>query len=72
VLADVGLQDSIDNAMLKLLGFLPERFQANADLMRQRLYFDPSGWYGYLVPHEMLEQVKQAVWNDETVVTFGM
>jgi predicted DNA-binding transcriptional regulator YafY len=57
----------MDHAVLKLLALLPERGQREAELMRQRLYLDPSGWYGFGEAHPTLPSLKEAVWEDRRI-----
>lgn len=66
-LADLGLASAMDNAVLKLLALLPERGQREAELMRQRLYLDASGWYGFGEAHPTLPLLKEAVWEDRRI-----
>ena len=54
----------MDSAVLKLLTFLPNRYQQQAEHMKQRLYLDPSGWYGTQATHPTLPFLKEAVWGD--------
>ena len=35
--------------------------------MRQRLYFDPDGWYQKRAPAPTLPQIKEAVWEDSVI-----
>ncbi len=63
-LSELGMQQSMDHAVLKLLALLPSRHQQEAEQMRQRLYLDPSGWYGTTEAHPMLPLLKEAVWGD--------
>lgn len=66
-LADLGMAQAMDNAVLKLLALLPERGQREAELMRQRLYLDASGWYGFGEVHPSLPVLKEAVWEDRRI-----
>jgi predicted DNA-binding transcriptional regulator YafY len=66
-LAELGLGQAMDHAVLKLLTLLPERGQREAELMRQRLYLDPSGWYGFGEAHPTLPSLKEAVWKDRRI-----
>lgn len=66
-LADLGLEKAMDNAVLKLLALLPGRSQQEADAMRQRLYLDPTGWYGFGEAHPTLPALKDAVWEDRLI-----
>jgi predicted DNA-binding transcriptional regulator YafY len=63
-LAELGLQQAMDNAVLKLLALFPARAKQDAERMRQRLYLDPAGWYGLEEAHPTLPVLKEAVWND--------
>ena len=63
-LSELGMQDAMDHAVLKLLALLPTRHQQEAEQMRQRLYLDPSGWYGSTEAHPTLPLLKEAVWGD--------
>ena len=63
-LSELGMQQTMDNAMLKLLTLLPNRYQQDAQRIKQRLYLDPSGWYGKYDKHPNLPVLKDAVWGD--------
>jgi len=63
-LSELGMQQSMDNAVLKLLTLLPNRYQQDAERMKQRLYLDPSGWYGKHDKHPTLPLLKEAVWEN--------
>jgi len=63
-LSDLGMQTAMDNAVLKLLTLLPKRHQHEAELVKQRLYLDPSGWYGSQENYPTLPILKEAVWGD--------
>jgi predicted DNA-binding transcriptional regulator YafY len=63
-LSELGMQKTMDNAVLKLLTLLPNRYQQDAERMKQRLYLDPSGWYGTHDNHPTLPLLKDAVWGD--------
>lgn len=66
-LSDLGMQEAMDNALLKLLANLPQRQRRAADLMQQRLYLDPTGWYGTRDDHLHLLTLKEAVWQDKII-----
>lgn len=63
-LADLGMQQAADNAILKLLALLPGHSRQEAEHMRQRLYLDPTAWYGGVDEHPTLPLLKEAVWGD--------
>ncbi|MBK8022864.1 MAG: YafY family transcriptional regulator [Chloroflexi bacterium] len=66
-LDDLGLGPAVENAMLKLLALAPARYQQEAALMRQRLYLDPSEWYGAEEEEADLPMLKEAVWDDRWI-----
>jgi len=66
-LSELGMQETMDHAVVKLLALLPGRLQQDAEQMRQRLYLDPSGWYGATDEHPALPTLKEAVWEDRIV-----
>lgn len=66
----LGMGQLRDNAVLKLLALIPARHQSEAALMRQRLYFDSSGWYATTEPTPDLPILKEAVWGDYWIETF--
>jgi predicted DNA-binding transcriptional regulator YafY len=68
-LSELGMQKTMDNAVLKLLTLLPNRYQQEAERMKQRLYLDPSGWYGSHDTHPTLPLLKEAVWGDFMIDT---
>lgn len=63
-LSALGMRSAMDNAMLKLLALLPTHYQQQAGQLKQRLYLDPSGWYGSTEEHPRLLKLKEAVWGD--------
>src|SRR5688572_12794343 len=44
LLADLGLEDAAENALLKLLAALPSVYRQDADFIRQRIYIDSARW----------------------------
>lgn len=66
-LTALGLRQPMESAVLKLVALLPERYQQQADQMRQRLYFDPSGWFGNDDGRPDLTMLKQAVWENHVI-----
>lgn len=66
-LSDLGMQSAVDNALVKLLSLLPYRRQQEAQVMAQRLYLDPTGWYGITEAHPALSVIKEAVWRDAVI-----
>lgn len=56
-----------EDAMLKLLAALPSVYRNNAELARQRIHLDATGWFRHdeHVPH--LPLLQEAVWNEQRV-----
>ena len=56
-----------EDAMLKLLAALPSVYRSNAELARQRIHLDATGWFRHdeQVPH--LPLLQEAVWNEQRV-----
>lgn len=63
-LSDLGMQSAMENAILKLLTFAPKHHQKRIEQMKQRLYLDPSAWYGTEDDAQTLALLKEAVWGD--------
>jgi predicted DNA-binding transcriptional regulator YafY len=67
LLADLNLAKASDAALVKLLTVLPAVNRRNAELARQRIHIDVSGWNrsSEQVPH--LPLLQDAVWRDRRV-----
>lgn len=63
-IADLGLNQTLQSAILKLTSALPNRFQAEADFVRQRLHLDAQAWFQTAEPVPLLPLVQTAVWQD--------
>jgi predicted DNA-binding transcriptional regulator YafY len=63
-LADLGLDQALDQAMLKLSAALPAPSRDNAEQMRQRVHFDASWWYHDEMSINYLQTIQEAVWQD--------
>lgn len=44
-MSDIGFEDAMENALLKLLAGLPLRYRDEAQRIRQRIHFDTSQWF---------------------------
>ncbi|MCK6580065.1 MAG: YafY family transcriptional regulator [Anaerolineae bacterium] len=66
-LSALGMEQAAESAVLKLLALAPSRRQQEAALMRQRLYLDPSEWYGAAEEEPDLPALKEAVWEDRWI-----
>lgn len=65
--ADLGLEQSAKNALLKLLTTLPGEYQAHVELVNRRLYIDPTGWQRSKEDVSWLPVLQEAIWNDRTL-----
>jgi predicted DNA-binding transcriptional regulator YafY len=63
-LADLGLSQAFNAALLKLSAALPTAQQDYAENVRQRLYLDPEGWSQTHEPVPHLQTVQEAIWQD--------
>ncbi len=63
-LADLGLDQALDQAMLKLTAALPLPSRDSAEQMRQRVHFDASWWYHSDTPTTALQTIQEAIWQD--------
>lgn len=63
-LADLGLGQALEAALLKLFAALPAAQRQDAERARQRLHLDPAGWNQAEeeVPH--LKVIQEAVWQE--------
>jgi predicted DNA-binding transcriptional regulator YafY len=67
LLADLHLQKASDAALVKLLTVLPAVSRRNAELARQRIYIDVSGWNRSNEQVSHLPLLQDAVWRDRRV-----
>jgi predicted DNA-binding transcriptional regulator YafY len=63
-LADLGLQNALRSALLKLTAALPEGRRVEEQRVRQRFYLDPRWWQRHEQPLPALEAVQEAIWQD--------
>lgn len=64
LLHDLRLERASDDAALKLLSTLPSVTRKAAELARQRIHIDLTGWKQSRDPVPMLPIVRDAVWSD--------
>lgn len=64
VLADLGLQQASEAALIKLLAALPAISRGGAEGVRQRVYVDVSGWRQQEEQVPLLPTVQEAIWRD--------
>lgn len=67
LLADLHLEKASDAALVKLLTVLPAVTRRNAELARQRIHIDLSGWTRSREPVPHLPLLQDAVWRDRKV-----
>jgi predicted DNA-binding transcriptional regulator YafY len=67
LLADLRLEKASDAALVKLLTVLPAVNRRNAELARQRIHIDVSGWNRSNEPVPHLPALQNAVWHDRRV-----
>lgn len=66
-LADLGLGEVLEDALLKLLASLPAVRRHDAERARQRIMLDAAGWFQPHEPVPYLHLLQQAVWDDRRV-----
>lgn len=66
-LADLGLGQAVEDAMLKLLAALPSVRRDEAQRVRQRILLDAAGWFRPEEPVPFLPALQQAVWDDRKI-----
>ncbi|HSP15402.1 MAG TPA: YafY family protein [Thermoanaerobaculia bacterium] len=64
LLADLHLDKASDAALVKMLSILPEVHRHNAELARQRIHIDVTGWKHSSEPVTILPVLQDAVWRD--------
>jgi predicted DNA-binding transcriptional regulator YafY len=67
LLADLGLRKASETASLKVTSLLPAVLRRNAELARQRIHIDMSGWNRSRDPVPMLPLLQDAVWRDARI-----
>jgi predicted DNA-binding transcriptional regulator YafY len=66
-LADLGLADALEVALLKLSAALPEAQQRRAERMRQRIHLDAIPWFQTRESVPYLQTLQEAIWLDQSV-----
>lgn len=67
LLADLGLRQASDAALVKLLASLPAVARRDAELMRQRILVDGAGWHQAPDAVPTLALLHEALWLDRAV-----
>jgi predicted DNA-binding transcriptional regulator YafY len=64
LLADLGLHQASEAALIKLLAALPSMSRRDAEFVRQRIYVDTTGWHPSQEDHSCLPILQQAIWKE--------
>src|SRR5215212_9732508 len=67
LLADLGLAQASDAALVKLLAALPSVARRDAEQVRQRIHVDGAGWHQSAETVPALATLQEAVWIDRRV-----
>ncbi len=67
-LADLGVNQQLKAAILKLTSSFAADHHEHADYLRQRLHLDPAGWFQADEPVPHLKTVQEAAWQDRQLV----
>jgi predicted DNA-binding transcriptional regulator YafY len=67
VLADLGLEQAAEGALLKVMAALPTMARLNADFVRERIYVDAAGWGKSTEPVPNLPILQEALWREKQV-----
>ncbi len=63
-LTELGLDQELRAAMLKLSAALPASRRGDEERVRQRIHLDPVGWFDSNEPVPHLQTIQQALWAD--------
>lgn len=67
LLADLGLEQAADGALVKVLAALPVLARRDAEFMRQRIHVDGAGWRGTQEAVPALATLQEALWLERCV-----
>lgn len=67
LLADLGLEQAADGALVKVLAALPALARRDAEFMRQRIHVDGAGWRGTQEAVPALAALQEAIWLERCV-----
>ncbi|HKF35852.1 MAG TPA: YafY family protein [Ktedonobacteraceae bacterium] len=68
LLADLGLREVADSALIKVLAALPAIQRHDAEDILQRIYVDASGWDRFDEPVPWLRLLQEAIWQERTLL----
>src|SRR5688500_17436724 len=63
-LADLGLGQSLEGAILKMAASLPRLQRAGVERMRRRIHLDAAGWFQFEEPVPHLHILQEALWQE--------
>jgi predicted DNA-binding transcriptional regulator YafY len=66
-LAELGLDQELRTALLKLSASLPTARRQDEERTSQRIHLDPAGWFESREPIPLLSIIQQALWADHTL-----
>ena len=66
-LKDLGLEQAVEETLMKLLAALPPTHRDDAERMRQRIFVDPVGWFMSEDSPACLPVVQDAVWEGRVI-----
>jgi len=67
LLADLGLHQASEGALIKLLAALPSMSRRDAEYARQRIHIDTSGWRNSPEDVSCLPVLQEAIWQERKV-----
>ncbi len=67
LLADLGLRQAAEGALIKLLASLPSVSRRDAEYARQRIHVDSAGWHRAGDVVASLPALQEAIWRERTV-----
>ena len=68
LLADLGLHQAADAALIKLLAALPAFSRRDAEFARQRIHVDGAGWLRAREAVPFLSAIQEALWQDRKLI----
>lgn len=69
-LAQLGMNQQLKGAILKLTSSFNHEHQEKADALRQRIYLDSAGWFQSNESVPYLKMIQEAVWQDRQLIIF--
>jgi predicted DNA-binding transcriptional regulator YafY len=65
LLADLGLRQAAESALIKLFAALPSIYRRDAEFVRQRIHIDGAGWQRSREDLTFLPVVQEAIWQEK-------